>query len=117
MRIFVTGGAGYIGSVTAELLLDEGHEVAIFDNLVEGHQRAVDSRANFIHGDLADRAQIDAALSGARPDAVMHFAAYALVPESMRDPSKYVRNNVSNGVNVLHSMVTTGVRRITFWSM
>ena len=116
MRIFVTGGAGYIGSVTAELLLDEGHEVAIFDNLVEGHQRAVDSRANFIHGDLADRAQIDAALSGARPDAVMHFAAYALVPESMRDPSKYFRNNVSNGLNLLDAMVTTGVRRIIFSS-
>src|SRR5256884_1200608 len=116
MRIFVAGGAGYIGSVTAELLLDEGHEVDIFDNLVEGHQRAVDSRANFIQGDLADRAQIDAALSGARPDAVMHFAAYALVPESMRDPSKYFRNNVSNGLNLLDAMVTTGVRRIIFSS-
>src|SRR5947208_3800665 len=116
MRIFVTGGAGYIGSVTAELLLDEGHEVAIFDNLVEGHQRAVDSRANFIHGDLADRAQIDAALSGARPDAVMHFAAYALVPESMRDPSKYFRNNISNGLNLLDAMIATGVRQIIFSS-
>jgi UDP-glucose 4-epimerase len=116
MRILVTGGAGYIGSVTAELLLDEGHEVAIFDNLVEGHQHAVDSRANFIHGDLADRAQIDSALSDARPDAVMHFAAYALVPESMRDPSRYFRNNVSNGLNLLDAMVTTGVRRIIFSS-
>src|SRR5213596_415543 len=116
MRIFVTGGAGYIGSVCSELLLNEGHEVAIFDNLVEGHQRAVDSRANFIHGDLADRAQIDAALSGARPDAAMHFAAYALVPESMRDPSKYFRNNVSNGLNLLDAMLVTGVRRIIFSS-
>jgi UDP-glucose 4-epimerase len=116
MRIFVTGGAGYIGSVTAELLLDEGHEVVIFDNLVEGHRRAVDPRAKFIHGDLADRAQIDAALSGARLDAVMHFAAYALVPESMRDPSKYFRNNVSNGLNLLDAMVTTDVRRIIFSS-
>ena len=75
MRIFVVGGAGYIGSVCAELLLDEGHEVAIFDNLTEGHGRAVDSRANFIQGELADRAHIQAALSSARPDAVMHFAA------------------------------------------
>src|SRR5213079_1977698 len=116
MRIFVTGGAGYIGSVTAELLLDEGHEVAIFDNLVEGHQRAVDSRANFIHGDLADRAQIGAALSGTRPDAVMHFAAYALVPESMRDPSKYFRNNISNGLNLLDAMVATRVGRLVFSS-
>ena len=71
MRIFVVGGAGYIGSVCAELLLDEGHEVTIFDNLIEGHQHAVDSRANFFHGELADRAQIQAALSNARPDAVM----------------------------------------------
>ena len=116
MRIFVTGGAGYIGSVTAELLLDEGHEVAIFDNLIEGHRRAVDSRAQFIQGDLADRDQIERALSNRRPDAVMHFAAYALVPESMRDPSKYFRNNVSNGLNLLDAMLTTGVQRIIFSS-
>src|SRR5436189_4687515 len=106
MRVFVTGGAGYIGSVTAELLLDEGHEVAIFDNLVEGHQRAGGPRANFIHGDLADRAQIDAAPSGARPDAGMHFAAYALVPDSMRDPSTYVRNNDSHGLDPPEAMLT-----------
>ena len=116
MKIFVVGGAGYIGSVCAQLLLDEGHEVAIFDNLSEGHRRAVDSRANFIRGELADRAQIEAALSRTRPDAVMHFAAYALVPESMRDPSKYFRNNVSNGLNLLDAMVATGVQRIIFSS-
>src|SRR5205085_9559151 len=75
-----------------------------------------DPRANFTHVDLADRSQIDAALSGARHDAVMHVAAYALVPESMRDPSKYFRNNVSNGLNLLDAMVTTGVRRIIFSS-
>ena len=116
MKILVVGGAGYIGSVCSELLLDEGHEVAIFDNLIEGHQHAVDPRANFIRGDLADREQIEAALSSTRPDAVMHFAAYALVPESMRDPSKYFRNNVSNGLNLLDAMLVTGVRRIIFSS-
>ncbi len=116
MRIFLTGGAGYIGSVCAELLLNEGHEVAIFDNLTEGHRRAVDSRANFIQGDLADRLQIEAALSSTRPDAVMHFAAYALVPESMRDPSKYFRNNIANGLNLLDAVVATGVQRIIFSS-
>src|SRR6266436_141129 len=116
MKIFVVGGAGYIGSVCAELLLDEGHEVAIFDNLIEGHRRAVDSRANFIRGDLADRMQVEAALSSTRPDAVMHFAAYALVPESMRDPSKYFRNNIANGLNLLDAMVATGVQRIIFSS-
>ena len=116
MRIFLTGGAGYIGSVCSELLLNEGHEIAIFDNLTEGHRRAVDSRANFIRGDLADRVQIEAALSSTRPDAVMHFAAYALVPESMRDPSKYFRNNIANGLNLLDAVVATGVQRIIFSS-
>jgi len=116
MRIFLTGGAGYIGSVCSELLLNEGHEVAIFDNLSEGHRRAVDSRANFVRGDLTDRLQIEAALSSTRPDAVMHFAAYALVPESMRDPSKYFRNNIANGLNLLDAVVATGVQRIIFSS-
>jgi UDP-glucose 4-epimerase len=116
MRIFVVGGAGYIGSVCAELLLNEGHEVSIFDNLTEGHRHGVDSRANFIRGDLADRAQIQAALSSTRPDAVMHFAANALVAESMRAPSKYFRNNISNGLNLLDAMVTTRVPRIVFSS-
>jgi UDP-glucose 4-epimerase len=116
MRTFVVGGAGYIGSVCAELLLDEGHEVTLFDNLTEGHQRAVDSRANFIQGELADRAEIQAALSNARPDAVMHFAANALVGESMRDPSKYFRNNICNGLNLLDAMVATGIQRVVFYT-
>jgi UDP-glucose 4-epimerase len=116
MKIFVVGGAGYIGSVCSELLLDEGHEVSIFDNLTEGHRRAVDSRANFIRGDLADRAQIQAALSGTLPEAVMHFAANALVGESMCNPSKYFRNNISNGLNLLDAMVATRVQRIVFSS-
>ncbi len=116
MRVFVVGGAGYIGSVCAELLLDEGHQVTVFDNLTEGHRSAVDSRAEFIEGELADRAPTEAALSKARPDAVMHFAANALVGESMRDPSKYFRNNICNGLNLLDAMIATGVRRIVFSS-
>jgi UDP-glucose 4-epimerase len=116
MKILVVGGAGYIGSVCAELLLDEGHEVAIFDNLSEGHRRAVDARANFIKGDLVDRVRLGAALSDLRPDAVMHFAANALVAESMLDPSKYFRNNISNGLNLLDAMVATRVQRIVFSS-
>ena len=109
MRIFVVGGAGYIGSVCAELLLDDGHEVSIFDNLTEGHRCAVDARATFIEGELSDRAQIQAALSSDRPDAVMHFAANALVGESMRDPSKYFRNNIGNALNLLDAMIASGV--------
>src|SRR5213595_1938106 len=116
MKIFVVGGAGYIGSVCAELLLNEGHEVAIFDNLSEGHRGAVDSRTHFIEGELADRQQIQAALSTHRPDAVMHFAANALVGESMQNPSKYFRNNICNGLNLLDAMVAAGVERIVFSS-
>jgi UDP-glucose 4-epimerase len=116
MKVLVVGGAGYIGSVCAELLLDEGHEVAIFDNLSEGHRRAVDPRAKFTQGDLADRDQIEAELSSVHPDAVMHFAASALVAESMRDPSKYFRNNIFNGLNLLDAMLATQVNRIVFSS-
>jgi UDP-glucose 4-epimerase len=116
MKILVVGGAGYIGSICTEILLNEGYEAAVFDNLGEGHRRAVDSRAKFIEGDLADREKIQAALSSIRPDAVMHFAASALVGESMRDPSKYFRNNISNGLNLLDAMMATRVGRLVFSS-
>ena len=116
MKILVVGGAGYIGSVCAELLLDEGHEVGVFDNLSEGHRRAVDSRAAFIEGDLAERERIQAALADFQPEAVMHFAASALVGESMENPSKYFRNNIAHGLNLLDAMVATGVNRIVFSS-
>jgi len=116
MKVLVVGGAGYIGSICTEILLNEGHEAAVFDNLGEGHRRAVDSRAKFIEGDLTDREKIQAALSSTRPDAVMHFAASALVGESMRDPSKYFRNNISNGLNLLDAMMATRVERIVFSS-
>ena len=116
MKIFVVGGAGYIGSVCAELLLNEGHEVAIFDNLSEGHRAAVDFRTHFIEGELADRQAIQTALSSHRPNAVMHFAANALVGESMQNPSKYFRNNICNGLNLLDAMVAADVRHIVFSS-
>src|SRR6266481_1534540 len=114
MKILVLGGAGYIGSVCAELLLDQGHGVAIFDNLTEGHRRALDSRAEFVEGDLQDRQSIEKALAKQRPDAVMHFAANALVGESMQNPSKYFRNNVANGLNLLDAMLKVGVGKIVF---
>jgi len=116
VKIFVVGGAGYIGSICSELLLNGGHEVAVFDNLSEGHRRAVDPRAGFIKGDLVDRDAVKAALLQTKPDAVMHFAAHALVGESMENPSKYFRNNVGNGLNLLDAMVETGVKRIVFSS-
>jgi UDP-glucose 4-epimerase len=116
MKIFVTGGAGYIGSICAELMLNEGHLITIFDNLSEGHRAAIDPRAQFIEGDLQNRQSIESALARIRPDAVMHFAANALVGESMQNPSKYFRNNVANGLNLLDSMVATGVRQFVFSS-
>jgi len=116
MKILVVGGAGYIGSVCAELLLDEGHTVCIFDNLSEGHRAAVDSRAEFIEGDLGTAGQIQSALATFAPDAVMHFAASALVAESMEKPSKYFRNNIGNGLNLLDAMVAAGVKNLVFSS-
>ena len=116
MKILIVGGAGYIGSICSELLLDQGHEITVFDNLGEGHRGALDARARFIEGDLQDRQAIDSALAAARPEAVMHFAASALVSESMHDPSKYFRNNISSGLNLLDAMVGAHVKRIVFSS-
>jgi UDP-glucose 4-epimerase len=116
MTILVVGGAGYIGSICSELLLDEGNAVAVLDNLSEGHRRAVDSRAQFIEGDLQDRQHTASILSEIRPGAVMHFAASALVSESMRDPSKYFRNNIACGLNLLDAMVAVGVKQFVFSS-
>ena len=116
MRILVVGGAGYIGSICTELLLDEGHRVGVFDNLTEGHRRAVDQRAELFKGDLSERTAIDAALVRFRPDAVMHFAASALVGESMTNPSKYFQNNVANGLNLLDAMMDADVKRLVFSS-
>lgn len=116
MKILVVGGAGYIGSICAELLLDEGHGVAVFDNLTEGHRRAVDRRAELIEGDLSNQHEIQTALEHLKPEAVLHFAASALVGESMQDPSKYFRNNIANGLHLLDAMVATGVKRLVFSS-
>jgi UDP-glucose 4-epimerase len=116
MKVLVVGGAGYIGSVCAELLLDQGHGVTIFDNLSEGHRRALDPRAEFVEGDLVDRQSIEKTLAKQRPDAVMHFAANALVGESMQNPSKYFRNNIANGLNLLDAIVAAGVGKMIFSS-
>jgi UDP-glucose 4-epimerase len=116
MKIFVTGGAGYIGSVCVEELLNAGHEIFVFDNLSEGHRAAVDHRAEFIEGDLAERSILAKTLERIRPEAVVHFAANALVPESMTNPTKYFRNNVANGINLLEACVQAGVGKFVFSS-
>ena len=92
MNVFVTGGAGYIGSVCVEELLTAGHAVTVFDNLTEGHRPAVDERSKFIEGQLGDQAGIRKAIQEAKPEAIIHFAANALVGESMTNPGKYFRN-------------------------
>lgn len=115
-KIFVTGGAGYIGSICVEELLNRGFEVSVFDNLTEGHRKAVDHRATFFQGDLGDRDVVRHAFSQAKPDAVMHFAANALVGESMSNPSKYFRNNVACGLNLLDAAVEAGVSKFVFSS-
>ncbi len=115
-RILVTGGAGYIGSICVEELLNAGHDVGVFDNLTEGHRKAVDSRARFFQGDLADASVIKLALAEFEPDAVMHFAANALVGESMTNPEKYFRNNVCHGLNLLQAMNEADVKRLVFSS-
>jgi UDP-glucose 4-epimerase len=116
VKVFVTGGAGYIGSVTVEELLNRGHEVDVFDNLSEGHRAAIDPRATFIQGDLNDPKSVLLAIHTSTPDAVMHFAANALVGESMLDPFKYFHNNVGGGLNLLRAMVENKVGRFVFSS-
>jgi UDP-glucose 4-epimerase len=116
MKILVTGGAGYIGSAVVEQLIADGETVSVFDNLSQGHRAAVHPEAAFVEGDLADRAAIDAVLVQHRPDAVMHFASKTLVGESMQDPFLYLGDNVTNGLNLLRSMVEHGVKRIIFSS-
>ena len=108
MRILVTGGAGYIGSHAVKALGKAGHEICVFDNLSTGHEWAVLS-GRLVRGDLEDRAAIDRALRDFRPEAVMHFAAYIQVEESVREPLKYYRNNVANTLNLLDAMRENGV--------
>lgn len=116
MNVLVTGGAGYIGSVATEMLLDAGHSVVVYDNLVKGHKGAVDPRARFVEGDLNEAALLEETLRANSIDAVMHFAAFSLVPESMQDAAKYFSNNVSASVTLAEAMVRTGVKMIVFSS-
>jgi len=115
-KILVIGGAGYIGSICVEELINRGFEVSVFDNLTEGHAKAVDPRADLFQGDLADRSVLRHAFGEVKPDGVMHFAANALVGESMENPSKYFRNNVSSGINLLDMAVEFGVKKFVFSS-
>ena len=111
MKVFVTGGAGYIGSVATEQLVLAGHEVMVFDNLSLGHRAAVHPSAELVVGDLANIEIIRDAMGRFRPEAIMHFAAKSLVGESMEDPFLYLGDNVSNALNLLKCVVEFEVPR------
>jgi UDP-glucose 4-epimerase len=116
LNILVTGGAGYIGSICSEVLLDRGHRVIVLDNLVEGHRSAVPAAAVFIEADLADRPQIEKVFATQKIHAVMHFAGEALVAKYVREPSTFYAANVGCGVNLLDAMVRHGVDKVIFSS-
>ena len=116
MRVLVTGGAGYIGSVVTEELVKDGHGVVVYDSLYKGHRAAVVAGATFVHADLADTAILRETLSANRIEAVVHLAADSLVGESCEQPAKYYKNNVVNGLSLLEAMRETSVDGIVFSS-
>lgn len=115
-KVFVTGGSGYIGSVVVRDLLAKGYDVTIFDNLERGHRCNVPSEVKLIVGDLRNPEEIRSAMLNVMPDAVIHFAAYALVGESMANPMMYFTNNVKGGINLLEAMEAANCNRIIFSS-
>ena len=116
-KILIAGGAGYIGSVCTEYMLDRGYDVTVLDALITGHRQAVDPRvSNFVELDLANQEALTGLFVKEKFDAVMHFAAFSLVAESMRDPGKYFRNNLANAINLAEAAKAGGVKRIVFSS-
>src|SRR5688572_14625386 len=115
MNILVTGGAGYVGSHAVRRLMQASHQVWVYDSLCLGHRGACPSD-RLIVGDLADRSRLETALRENRIGAVMHFAAFALVGESVTNPAKYYANNVLGSLSLLEAMRATGVSRIVFSS-
>ncbi|QDV88610.1 UDP-glucose 4-epimerase [Stieleria magnilauensis] len=115
MNVLVVGGAGYIGSHAVRLLTDAGHRVTVYDNLSRGHRQAVPD-GMLVEGELADRAKLTGVLKDKQIDAVMHFAAFALVNESVNDPALYYRNNVVAAIELLDAMREADVKKIVFSS-
>lgn len=112
MKILVTGGAGYIGSVATEQLVESGYSVVVLDNLSMGHAEAVHPKAILVRGDLCDKELVDSIFSEHAPEAVMHFASKTLVGESMDEPLLYLGDNVANATNLLECMLRHGVSKI-----
>jgi UDP-glucose 4-epimerase len=116
MKVLVTGGAGYIGSVVVEQLIKHGHEAVVYDNLSKGHAAAVAPEATFSRADLMDRDEMVHALDQNRIEAVIHMAASSLVGESVREPHLYFTNNVTAGISLLDAMLAAGVKKLVFSS-
>jgi UDP-glucose 4-epimerase len=116
LNILVTGAAGYIGSIVSEVLLSRGMKVVALDSLIEGHRAAVPKGAVFCHVDLADRPNLESVFTQNKIDAVMHFAAEALVGKSMREPSTFYAANVACGINLLDAVTRHGVKKFIFSS-
>jgi UDP-glucose 4-epimerase len=116
MRVLVTGGAGYIGSVIVEELLLAGHSVIVYDNLSKGHRASIAEDAIFIHGELFDEALLRATLIDGKVEAVIHMAADSLVGESVQHPAKYYQNNLIAGLALLNAMRSAEVNRFVFSS-
>jgi UDP-glucose 4-epimerase len=116
MRVLVTGGAGYIGSVLATELLQQGHRVVVLDNLSHGHRQAVPKDAELIVGELADREGLDRVMRLHSPEAVVHLAALIEAGESMKAPEVFFRNNTANALTLLEAMLAAGVKRFVFSS-
>jgi len=116
MRVLVTGGAGYIGSAVTEKLIEDGHEVVVFDNLSKGHRAAVHEEAEFVQGDLHDVDTLRQTFKDHNTEAVIHMAADALVGESVTNPAKYYHNNFVGGLSLIDAMRDACVRRLVFSS-
>ena len=116
MNILVTGGAGYIGSATAEELIKAGHSVTVYDSLVTGHRGAVPDGATFVEADLSDSHTLAKTLTDQKFDAVMHFAAFIEAGESMKDPARFYHNNLTNSLTLLETAVRAGVKRLVLSS-
>ncbi len=116
MNIFITGGAGYIGSTAAEALRDLGHQVTIYDSLVTGYRAAIPEGVNFIEADLGDREKLRGALQAQPYEAILHFAAFIEAGESMKNPGKYFNNNLSLSLQLIESAVQAGVKRFVLSS-
>lgn len=116
MKLLVVGGAGYIGAVTVELLLEQNHDVIVLDNLCRGHEPAVPRAAKFVKGDMGNAEDLNALFKAEKIDAVMHFGALSLVGQSVEQPALYFRNNVTNGMTLLDVMIANDVKKFVFSS-